>query len=133
MLQIDMLSKVPVYEQIISQIERLIMLGVLREGDKIPSVRSLALQLSINPNTIQKAVSIMDQRGIIMSASGRGCFVRPGACEVIKQERRQQLGTLKEQLSELKLAGITAAELHAFIDELYSEGVDENDRNQGNK
>ena len=57
MFQIDIMSRIPVYEQLIRQTEKFILLGVLKEGDKLPSVRQLSAELSINPNTIQKAFS----------------------------------------------------------------------------
>ena len=57
MFQIDTLSRVPVYEQIIEQMERFVLAGLLKPGTQLPSVRSLSTELSINPNTIQKAIS----------------------------------------------------------------------------
>ena len=65
MFMIDPMSRQPVYEQIIRQMERFILSGMLAPGDQLPSVRSLSLELSINPNTIQKAYSELDVRGII--------------------------------------------------------------------
>jgi GntR family transcriptional regulator len=55
MFVVDVMSRVPVYEQIIKQVEEQVLTGILKEGDKLPSVRSLSVKLSINPNTIQKA------------------------------------------------------------------------------
>lgn len=76
MFQIDIMSRIPVYEQLIRQTEKFILLGVLKEGDKLPSVRQLSAELSINPNTIQKAFTELDRRGIIFSVNGRGEFCR---------------------------------------------------------
>jgi len=123
--QIDMMSRVPVYEQLISQTERFIVLGILKEGDKMPSVRSLASSLSVNPNTIQKAFGMMDQKGLITSVPGRGCFVTKDALSVVRAERRSQLGVLKEMLKELAIAGITREELIACIDEVFPEKKEE--------
>lgn len=125
MYQIDGLSRTPVYEQIINQTERFLMLGILKEGDRMPSVRSLAAELSVNPNTIQKAFGIMDQKGLITSVPGRGCFIREKAAEMIRQERRAQLDELKRNMRELMLAGITAEELHQCIREIESGKDDE--------
>ena len=55
MFVVDVMSRVPVYEQIIKQVEEQVLTGILKEGDKLPSVRSLSVKLSINPNTIHKA------------------------------------------------------------------------------
>lgn len=74
-VNIDYSSRRPISAQIIDQTVRMITSGVLRPGDWLPSVRQLATELSINPNTIQKAYSEMETRGIIVSVKGRGSFV----------------------------------------------------------
>ena len=68
MFQIDPMSRQAVYEQLIEQMERFILSGILKSGDQIPSVRSLSVDLSVNPNTIQKAYSQMDAKGMIYSS-----------------------------------------------------------------
>ena len=79
MFVIDVMSRVPVYEQIINQVEEQIMTGILKEGDKMPSVRSLSVKLSTNPNTIQKAYSELDRRQMIVTVPGRGSFISSDA------------------------------------------------------
>ena len=76
MFVIDVMSRVPVYEQIINQVEEQIMTGILKEGDKMPSVRSLSVKLSTNPNTIQKAYSELDRRQMIVTVPGKGHLYR---------------------------------------------------------
>ena len=66
MFVVDVMSRVPVYEQIIKQVEEQVLTGILKEGDKLPSVRSLSVKLSINPNTIQKAYTELDRRQLII-------------------------------------------------------------------
>lgn len=121
MFQIDSLSRQPVYEQLIEQLERYVLSGVLHAGDQLPSVRSLSLELSINPNTIQKAYTELDIRGIIYSIPGIGCFISEDAVTLISQFRRRKLTTLKTLVEELLLAGVTAEELHKTIDEACEE------------
>ena len=75
MFQIDNMSRTPVYEQIITQVEKFILGRLLSAGDQLPSVRSLSVELSVNPNTIQKAYGELDVRGIVTTVPGRGCFV----------------------------------------------------------
>ena len=75
LITIDYKSRVPIYDQITSNIMRLKSLGVLKEGDKLPSVRSLAMKLGINPNTVQKAYNILESEGVIYSVSGKGSFI----------------------------------------------------------
>ena len=64
----------PIYEQIKNGLKRLIVTGALKEGDKLPSVRSLATELAINPNTIQKAYNELENEGYIYSVPGKGSF-----------------------------------------------------------
>ena len=121
MFQIDIMSRVPVYEQLIRQTEKFILLGVLKEGDKLPSVRQLSAELSINPNTIQKAFTVLDRRGIIFSVNGRGNFVSDKALKALEASRRSAFNDIKEQIKDFALAGISRQELHEYIDEIYNE------------
>ncbi len=116
MFQIDALSRTPVYEQLINQMERFILSGVLQAGDQLPSVRSLSVELSINPNTIQKAYGELDTRGVIYSIPGIGCFVAQNAKEVLGTLKRQKIGDFQALAAELTLAGISKEELIAAID-----------------
>lgn len=75
MFQLDMKSNKSVYEQVIDKIKELVMTGVLSEGDKLPSVRELSRQLTINPNTVQKAFKELERDGYIYTVSGKGTFV----------------------------------------------------------
>lgn len=75
MITIDYTDRTPIYEQIVQSVERLIALGVLAPEEKLPSVRSLGIELSTNHNTIQKAYALLEQRGSIYSVKGIGNFV----------------------------------------------------------
>ncbi len=75
MITIDYRSRVPIYDQIVNGIIRLKTVGVLKTDDKLPSVRQMANELRINPNTVQKAYAILETDGIIYSVSGKGSFV----------------------------------------------------------
>lgn len=121
MFQIDMMSRTPVYEQLINQTEKFILLGVLKPGDKLPSVRTLSAELSVNPNTIQKAFTELDRRGIIFSVNGRGNFVSDKAFKALQASRRLAFNDIKEQIRDFALAGIEREELHGYIDRIYDE------------
>lgn len=121
MFQIDIMSRTPVYEQLINQTEKFILLGVLKAGDKLPSVRQLSGELSINPNTIQKAFTELDRRGIIFSVNGRGNFVSDMALKALEISRRSAFSDIKEQIMDFALAGIGREELHGYIDAIYDE------------
>jgi GntR family transcriptional regulator len=75
MFDIDLMSRTPIYEQLYKKVVELILKGVLNEQDKLPSVRSLATELSVNPNTVAKAYNLLERDGIIYSLAGRGSFV----------------------------------------------------------
>ena len=121
MFSIDVFSRVPVYEQIIKQAEDYVSNGLLRSGDKIPSVRNLSVTLSVNPNTIQKAYSELDLRGIIFSVPGKGCFITENAKEIVNQKKRGQLDVLSSLLKELATAGTSKEDILAILDSVYND------------
>ena len=75
MITIDYKSRVPIYDQIVGGIIRLKSLGVLKAGDKLPSVRALAQDIGINPNTVQRAYNILENEQVIYTAPGKGSFI----------------------------------------------------------
>lgn len=117
MFQVDIMSRVPVYEQIVNQLEEFVLAGILKEGDKVPSVRALSVQIAVNPNTIQKAYSELDRRGLIQSVPGKGCFITADALEKTAGRRRQRLAELTELVAELLRAGVTGEEILAAVSE----------------
>ena len=106
----------PFYEQVKEDLRRLIVSGALRAGDKLPSVRELAGQLAINPNTIQRAYRELEAEGYIVSVPGKGSFVaRDGAArEQRKRERTEQLYALAKEFDAL---GVRREELIALLKE----------------
>lgn len=86
MITIDYTDRTPIYEQIVHSIERLIALGVLIPDEKLPSVRSLGIELSTNHNTVQKAYTLLEQRGSVYSVKGIGNFVSKSDVKSIKIE-----------------------------------------------
>ena len=118
---IDSMSRQPVYEQIVDQVEQMILSGLMRPGEQLPSVRSLSLELSINPNTIQKAYAELDGRGIIYTLPGRGGFVSQNEPELLAEARRSRLGTVRELARELSLAGVPEDEVLACVRSAYVE------------
>ena len=125
MFIVDVMSGKPIYEQLIDQVEKFVLLGVLKEGDRMPSVRKLATELSINPNTIQKAYSELDSKGVIYSVPGRGCFVSDKAKDVLNKFKREKLSELESLVRELSMANVTRKELISCIDKVLKEGENE--------
>lgn len=115
MISIDNRDPRPLYEQVIDGFRRLIVAGVLAPDDKLPSVRSLASQLAINPNTIQRAYRELEQQGYIYSAAGRGSFV--ASTSITGDLRRAELlGKFDELLDEWDSLGYDRALLHERLD-----------------
>ena len=99
----------PIYEQVCDGLRRLIVSGAIADGDKLPSVRALATQLAINPNTIQRAYSQLETEGYVYTVSGRGTFV----CEVREQNRQRRAevtARVQPLMEELRDLGMTREE-----------------------
>lgn len=112
-------GKRDVYLEIAEKYEKYIRLGVLRDGDKLPSVRNVAGELGVNPNTVQRAYVLLEEKGLICSLPKKGAFVTytGGSSDGIAQARREN--ALKA-LTELKEQGITLDELNEMIKEVFS-------------
>ena len=120
MFVVDVMSRVPVYEQIIKQVEEQVLTGILKEGDKLPSVRSLSVKLSINPNTIQKAYTELDRRQLIITVPGKGSSISEKAIEVVGANSREKMTELNKIIRELALSGVTKEEIINNIEEVFN-------------
>ena len=89
MLNLDYRDARPIYEQVKDGLRRLMVTGVIREGEKLPSVRTLAGTLAINPNTIQRAYEALEAEGYLYSVPGKGSFAAPHTG--VDQGRREEL------------------------------------------
>lgn len=116
MITIDYTDRTPVYEQIINSVEKLIALGVLKEDEKMPSVRSLGIELSTNPNTIQKAYTALEQRGVIYSVKGIGNFVAKNNLK--NQKVEDILQQVEEQLKNAVAFGLTKENMESWMADL---------------
>lgn len=119
LIQIDYKDKRPIYEQVIEKIQNLIVRGILPADEKIPSVRNLAIELSINPNTIQKAYQELERLGYIYTVKGRGNYVSP-ASSWKKDRKDDYFEELSSVTKELQALGITKEEIKEFIDGIYA-------------
>lgn len=124
MIEIDYKNRDPIYLQIVQSIMQLIMLGNLQEGDQLPAVRQLAVELGINPNTVQKAYRELEREGIIYSVAGKGSFVE-GAKHVDAEIRKQFYERLEEIIKESFSYGIRENEIQAAVEEILKRLKDE--------
>ena len=104
MLHLDYRDPRPIYEQVQDGLRKLMMAGVLQEGEKLPSVRALAGQLAINPNTIQRSYEALEREGYVYSLPGKGSFVAPRK-EVDEQRKAQLYKALEDAARELLFLG----------------------------
>ena len=120
MILLDYRDKRPIYEQVVEKLERLIASGGLEPLTKMPSVRSLAMELSVNPNTIQRAYTQLEQDGYLYTVSGRGSFV---TAENEWKDSRQKKVLLEWQeiTRQAKESGLSEETLTAKLQTIYGE------------
>ena len=113
MIVLDYRDSRPLYQQVKDSLRRMMLTGLLEPDEKLPSVRSLATQLAINPNTIQRAYAGLEAEGYIYSVAGRGSFVSAGDGEHLRRIA-ELTGRLVPLLEELKSLGYTREQLLAL-------------------
>lgn len=114
MIWIDYKDTTPIYEQIVQKFKNLIVRGALKPDEKMPSVRALAMELSINPNTIQKAYMQLEQQGFIYTVKGRGNFVA-GDSGLKEVKRREIEGKLSLLIEEVNDAGLKIEDMVLYL------------------
>jgi GntR family transcriptional regulator len=121
--RLDGHSGVPVYRQLIDQVQGAIATGALCSGDQLPTVRHVAVELAINPNTVLRAYREMEIRGILDTQQGTGTFIADRQAEPTKEERERQLAQLVgEFVSRAGSAGLTVNELIEALQQLNAAG-----------
>ena len=115
MLELNYRDGRPIYEQVKDELRKLVITGAIAPDDKLPSVRSLASSLAINPNTIQRAYEALEHEGYVYTIAGRGTFAAPQA-DVGAERRGKLLRVFDETARELLYLGVTRAELAARLD-----------------
>ena len=116
MLFLDYQDRRPIYEQIVEKFRMLILSGAVEPSSKMPSVRQLAVELSINPNTIQRAYNELEGERYIYSVPGKGSFAAANAA-ADSARRAELLTQVRELLSELRYLGVSQQELLNLVKE----------------
>ena len=116
MLTLNYRDSRPIYEQVKDGLRRLIVTGALGPDEKLPSVRSMATELAINPNTIHRAYGELESEGYIYSVPGKGSFAAPvqAPLEIRRMELFQKL---RELIVELRYLGVSDEEMIALVKE----------------
>jgi GntR family transcriptional regulator len=122
MFELDMRSRKPIYEQLVDKLKELIINEVLKPEEQLPSVRTLATQLSINPNTIQKAYRELEIQGYIYSLKGKGSFVNPNNQKKDQEKINSVLKELEKLILEALYLGVSAKELTELVEVLEGGG-----------
>ena len=114
MIRLDYRDARPIYEQVRDGLRSMMVTGVLAAGDKLPSVRSLATELAINPNTIQRAYRELESDGYILSVAGKGSFVAQ-VDKLAEQQKKQAVEAFQAAALRLRALGLSGAELAALL------------------
>ena len=114
MIHLDYRDARPIYSQIVDNIRSQVAAGILEAGEKLPSVRELAGQLAINPNTIQRAYEALEREGYTYSVPGKGSFVAPRR-EVDQSRREELFQQFDSAMRELLFLGVSREELQERI------------------
>jgi GntR family transcriptional regulator len=118
MFELDTRSRKPIYEQLVDKLKELIINEVLKPDEQLPSVRTLAQQLTINPNTIQKAYRELEAQGFIYSQKGKGSFVNHGSTSKGNEKVRAVKTELERLILEALYLGIPVGELIQLVENL---------------
>ena len=124
MITVDFRSRVPIFEQIVQSVEELVLRGMMKPDEQMPSVRALSAELGINPNTIQKAYAELERRGVIYSAATRGSFVCSEISALKEKSKTDTLLRLSSLLEDAKAKGISRKEIAEIVDNVWRDNND---------
>ena len=116
MISLNYRDSRPIYEQIKDGLKKLIVSGAMAADEKLPSVRALATQLSINPNTIQRAYNELENEGFIYSVPGKGSFAA-ASVDSSESKKRELENKIREMIAELRYLGVSEEELLTLVKE----------------
>ena len=129
-IQIDTRSQVPVYAQIMDRIRALVLAGPLKPGSALPSVRQLAADLEINPNTVAKAYSLLEREGLVSTVRRRGTLIAASAEDVAQKTVTTRLeGAIDRMIEEAAVLGVDPDELAKALET--RRGAKKNNRSKG--
>ena len=111
MINLDYQSRIPIYEQIVDGIEKYVALGILKEKTQIPSIREMAGNLGINPNTVKKSYDILENRGVITTISTNGTFISENTKKATDEKINKEISIIREKIDELTKMGISYDEI----------------------
>lgn len=111
LISLDYQSRTPIYEQIILEIEKYVALGILKPEEQIPPIRELATELGVNPNTVKKAYTLLESKGIIVTLSTKGTYISSNTNKIVEEKINSKIKDLKYLIGELEKLGLTKDEI----------------------
>lgn len=120
MISIDYKNEKPLHEQITQRFKDLVICGVLKPGDQLPSVRDLSVDLTVNPNTVQRAYKSLETEGVIYSVRGKGNFVADTR-EIDNKSLKKLYSSLSDLIRELAFYGETPEQILDVVNKLFEE------------
>ena len=107
MINLDYQSRMPIYEQIVREIEKFVALDILKPEQQIPSIREMATTLGVNPNTVKKAYSILESRGVIVTLSTKGTYITQKIDKVVQKSIDDKIDEVKKIIKEIEKLGVS--------------------------
>lgn len=111
LISLDYQSRIPIYEQIVNNIEKYVAVGILKEKQQIPSIREMASSLGVNPNTVKKSYDILENKGVIVTISTKGTFIADDTKKATKEKIDKEIDVIRGKISELEKMGISREEI----------------------
>lgn len=115
MIVLDYQSRTPIYEQIVNEFEKCIIHGKLKPSDQMPSIRELAQELGVNPNTVKKSYSELENKNIIKSMSTKGTFITSKIEEIVQNKIETSFQMIQKEVDELKMLGLSIQDIRERI------------------
>lgn len=124
LISIDLRSRTPIFEQIVDSVRDLAIRGLMQPDEPMPSVRALAAELAINPNTIQKAYAELERQGVIYSLAGRGNFIASDLSALRSEHHAALLAAVADSVKKAAAYGVTQAEIEEIAANIFQEETD---------
>lgn len=115
MINLDYQSRTPIYEQIIEEIERYVALGILKPEEQLPSVRELATELGINPNTVKKAYTELERKGVTVTLSTKGTYIAYNTEKIVEEKIEEKLKEIRKLVKDIEQMGLSEEEIKKRI------------------
>ncbi|WP_027965357.1 GntR family transcriptional regulator [Halalkalibacillus halophilus] len=119
-IMLDPTSRQPIYEQIVQQVKARVLQGVVIAGDKVPSVREMSAELTVNPNTVSKAYKELEREGLFITFRGKGTFVSENVLQLVQKREVKSLKLQTEKLVQSAHdVGIESTEVKKWVEAFY--------------